>query len=108
MTPETKVLIEKLAAKINEVVDFPIVGEGIEEAAIEATLSLGLSFLPPNYLSMIQSAADGIDDTEAASLTAWLTSLMDQYGAWVPAAFHGILAGVIVSLLRKGAEVVID
>lgn len=104
----TKLLITKLATRINAVVDIPGIPEAIEGAAIEATLSLGLGFLPPSYLAMVQSAADGIDDTEAASLTAWLTTLMDQYGTWVPAMFHGTLAGVIVSLLRKGSEIIVE
>lgn len=107
MTPETTALIQKLAAEINKKFDVPGIPESIEGWAIESAFQAGLTFLPPQYLAWVTSAADGIDDTEAASLTDWLTGLLDQYGSNVPAMFHRPLAGIIVSLLRKGDALVI-
>jgi hypothetical protein len=101
-------LLKALATKINAAVDVPVVPEFVEQAVIELALETGLGFLPPQYVAWIQSAADGIDDTEAADLTAWLSDLMGKYGTAFPAFLHGYVASAIVSMLRRGAAVVIE
>lgn len=101
-------LLKKLATAINATVDIPVLPEAVEQVVIEMALEFGLGFLPPQYVLWIQSAADGIDDTEAADLTAWLTDLMGKYGTAFPSFLHGYVASAIVSLLRKGAAVVLE
>jgi hypothetical protein len=97
-------LLKRIATAINAQIDVPVVPEFVEQAVMET----GLGFLPPQYVAWIQSAADGIDDTEAADLTAWLTDLMGKYGTAFPAFLHGYVASAIVSMLRRGAAVVIE
>jgi hypothetical protein len=101
-------LLKALATRINAAVDVPVVPEFIEQAVIELALETGLGFLPPVYIGWIQSAADGIDDAEAADLTGWLTELMGKYGTAFPAILHVYVASAIVSMLRKGAAVVLE
>lgn len=100
-------LLKKLAAKINAAVDIPVVPEAVEGMAIEMALEIGLGFLPPTYVAWIQSAADGVDDAEAEQVRDWLAGLMKTYSS-VPDVLCGVVASAIVSMLRRGAAVVLE
>lgn len=101
-------LLKSLATKINAQIDIPVLPETVEQAILELAFEVALGFLPPQYVTWLTSAADGIDDAEAADLTSWLTELMSKYGSALPAFLHGIVATSIVSLLRKGAAVALE
>lgn len=97
--------LKALATRINKVVDLPWAPEYAEQVGLELLLEFTLGFLPPTYVGYLESAADGIDDTEAASVTEWLVELQKKYSRWpLPELAYRTVAGVVVSLLRKGAE----
>lgn len=100
-------LLKALATRINAQVDIPVLPEVVEQAIFELALETALGFLPPQYVAWLQSAADGIDDTEAAAVSAWLVELMGKYGSFIPAILHPFVADAVVGLLRKGAAVVL-
>lgn len=100
-------LLKKIAAKINAQIDVPLVPEGVEQAGIEMALEVGLGFLPPRYIAMVQSASDGVDDTEAEDVRNWLCDLMKEYSG-IPDVLCGFAATTIVGLLRHGVEVVLE
>lgn len=100
-------LLKKIAAKINAAIDVPVLPEAAEGMAIEMALEIGMGFLPPTYVAWIQSPADGVDDSEAELVRDWLCDLMKQRSN-VPDVLCGIVSSAIVSMLRKGAAVVLE
>ena len=100
-------LLKKIAAKINAVVDVPVVPEAVEAMALEMALEIGLGFLPPTYVAWIQSASDGVDDAEAEQVRNWLCDLMKAHSS-VPDVLCGVVSSAIVSMLRRGAAVVLE
>ena len=101
-------LISKLAEKIAARADLPYVPEQFEAPIINGALQLAIGQLPAKYVDWLQSAADGIDDAEAAGVTAWLFELMNTHGSAVPVVLRTWAATAVVSLLRKGAAVVLE
>lgn len=101
-------LLKAIATKINAAVDIPAVPESFEQAAIEGALELAVGRLPPTYLAWLQSAADGIDESEAESVKAWLLELMEEHGTSVPLGLRTWAASAVVFLLQKGTAVVLE
>ena len=101
------VLIQKIAEKINAGIDVPVIPESVEQAALEMALGVGLGFLPPTYVAWLQSASDGIDDSEAELVRDWLCDLMKEHSG-IPDVLCGVVSLAIASLLRRGVAVVLE
>jgi hypothetical protein len=100
--------ISKLADKIAARADLPYVPEEFEAPIINGALQLAIGQLPEKYVAWLTSAADGIDDVEAAGVTAWLLELMNTHGSAVPVILRTWAATAVVGLLRKGVAVTIE
>lgn len=101
-------LIERLAEKIAARTDLPYVPEQFEAPIISGALKLAIGQLPDRYVAWLQSAADGIDAEEAAGVKAWLTELMNEHGSAVPVVLRTWAASAVVTLLQRGAAVVLE
>lgn len=104
-------MLDKFADRLAATIDIPLLPEVVEPWALRLAFRFTLGEIEkrkPEYIGWIKSAADGIDDSEAASVQAWVVELMDEYGASVPSFLRGVVAGAIVNVIRKGAEIVLE
>lgn len=107
VTPETDKLIDRLVNAIHAIYDWKLIPDAVEIPVLKSVIRMALEFLPPTYLGYLQSAADGIDPTEAAELKAWLLDLMNKFGSYIPSIFRETVAGLIVDALVKGNNIVV-
>lgn len=74
--------VAALAEKLNEEINFPIIGENVEEILLAKIIrridQKVYELLPNEYYSLVRDTSNGISDEEAANIEARLTPLINE------------------------------
>jgi hypothetical protein len=74
--------IAALAEKLNEEINFPIIGENLEEILLAKIIKRidqkVYELLPNEYYSLVKSVSNGISDEDAENIEARMTPLINE------------------------------
>ncbi len=110
--------VKTLAAKLNEHINIPFLGEEKEAVVLIKIIKLVDTFLhsvlPEEVYELVKSTTDGISKEEAITikkrLTAWINKSVNipYLPEGIEEAVFGILVGLFVDAMKKGFSILED